>query len=505
MAIVLDEEKIKNILRQVEFYFSDSNLPRDKFLRSTVEQSEDGLVSLALICSFARMRSHLGLGSVKSSDISEETVLAVAEVLRKSSSLKVSEDGKKIGRSTLLFKPEEVIEQVDSRTVAASPFPYDVKIEDVQTFFGQKGKVNSVRLPRNFCDSRVFGGIALIEFSEEDEAKNALKEKLVYAGVDLELKPKNAFDAERLEKKEEFKRNHSNKDSSTRRNDERENKTKEARGSYDSSMESYPKGLIVAFKLIPMPVMASEKQNDSEIIKDEEVNNAEVSKSCETAKSTEDIEIKVKSSESAGEEEEKGNAHGNDIENEERVAAEEKPSEDVAGKGDAQGNDIESEENATTGSSENIESKAENDLPTDVGDKARGSAIVVTREDLKNVFQKFGIVKFIDYSMGQESGYIRFDDPDAAVKARAVSVLNKEGGLVVKKKYIATLDPVTGEAEKDYWTLLRANKDKHRDNSGYRGRGRHGRGGGRHYDGKRSRDFHAAKGRPSKAPKLADD
>lgn len=27
---------------QVEFYFSDSNLPRDKFLRETVEQSDDG-------------------------------------------------------------------------------------------------------------------------------------------------------------------------------------------------------------------------------------------------------------------------------------------------------------------------------------------------------------------------------------------------------------------------------------------------------------------------------
>jgi hypothetical protein len=29
-------------LAQVEFYFSDSNLPRDKFLRETVEQSDDG-------------------------------------------------------------------------------------------------------------------------------------------------------------------------------------------------------------------------------------------------------------------------------------------------------------------------------------------------------------------------------------------------------------------------------------------------------------------------------
>jgi lupus La protein len=71
-AVSLDETKAKNVLRQVrcshdpsqpcnlrdrgclsiplssfrvpqvEFYFSDSNLPRDGFLRKTVEESEDG-------------------------------------------------------------------------------------------------------------------------------------------------------------------------------------------------------------------------------------------------------------------------------------------------------------------------------------------------------------------------------------------------------------------------------------------------------------------------------
>lgn len=51
------------------------------------------VVSLGLICSFSRMRSHLGLGEAKPDDISVDTVAAVAETLRTSSVLKISEDG----------------------------------------------------------------------------------------------------------------------------------------------------------------------------------------------------------------------------------------------------------------------------------------------------------------------------------------------------------------------------------------------------------------------------
>lgn len=45
--------------------------------------------------------------------------------------------------------------------------------------------------------------------------------------------------------------------------------------------------------------------------------------------------------------------------------------------------------------------------------------------------------------MGAESGYIRFEEPEAAQKARAAAVLAEQGGLVVKN-FIATLEPVTG-------------------------------------------------------------
>ncbi|KAL9313423.1 hypothetical protein ACSQ67_018875 [Phaseolus vulgaris] len=89
----LDEETTKKVIRQVEFYFSDSNLLTDGFMRKSITESEDGLISLALICSFNRMRKHLTLGEVKPDGVPEDTVKAVAQTLRNSASLKVSEDG----------------------------------------------------------------------------------------------------------------------------------------------------------------------------------------------------------------------------------------------------------------------------------------------------------------------------------------------------------------------------------------------------------------------------
>uniref|UniRef100_A0A0E0K294 HTH La-type RNA-binding domain-containing protein n=1 Tax=Oryza punctata TaxID=4537 RepID=A0A0E0K294_ORYPU len=442
-ASSIDEAKAKSVLRQVEFYFSDSNLPRDKFLRETVEQREDGLVSLALICSFARMKSHLGLdAAVKPETVPEETVLAVAEVLRCSPVLRVSEDGKMVGRASELLKADEIIDQVDSRTVAASPLPYNVKLEDVQSFFAQHAKVNSVRLPRHITNKRHFCGTALVEFSEEEEAKSVLEKNLFFAGANLEIKPKKEFDAETESKKEAYEKTHPKK---------------------DEQSEGYPKGLIVAFKLKRIMVDGAVQPNsaDNDTATEEGTPNsmkktsAEGSEECATANS--DME-------------------------------EQKPSDDMTEVKEVNAAEaIESGDKCTIDALPESEKKGDNETLSKDDRVLSGNAnSPISREDLKETFKKFGTVRYADFSIGDDSGYLRFEDPKAAEKARMSAVLADEGGLIVKD-HIVTLEPVTGEAEKDYWNTIRGIQGKYKDNRSYKGRAGKNYKGGKQFNGKRGR------------------
>jgi hypothetical protein len=96
------------ILKQVEFYFSDANLPRDKFLW-TLTQSDpkkEGWVSIQQIASFARMQR---FGPQE----------AIVDALRTSKELlEVSEDGTCVRRKIPLVKPsQQQFHDINNRSI----------------------------------------------------------------------------------------------------------------------------------------------------------------------------------------------------------------------------------------------------------------------------------------------------------------------------------------------------------------------------------------------------
>ena len=140
-----DVTKVK-LVNQIEFYFSDSNLPRDKFLRETVENDPEGFVDIALLVTFTRVRSLLGSSERR---IDGDLVAAVAVALDASTQLTVSCDKKRVRRNSELRPRAEVDAEVEQRSLYVSPFPMDVTIDELRAFFSQHVEVLSIRLRRH--------------------------------------------------------------------------------------------------------------------------------------------------------------------------------------------------------------------------------------------------------------------------------------------------------------------------------------------------------------------
>ena len=53
---ILLQDLCEKIVAQVEFYFGDANITKDKFLLKHVKRNKEGFVSLKLISSFKRVK-----------------------------------------------------------------------------------------------------------------------------------------------------------------------------------------------------------------------------------------------------------------------------------------------------------------------------------------------------------------------------------------------------------------------------------------------------------------
>ncbi|KAF9310811.1 hypothetical protein BGZ91_006994, partial [Linnemannia elongata] len=172
-----DEEKAK-ILKQVEFYFSDSNLPVDKFLNELVNKAKDGYVSIAKIASFKRMR-----------DFKDSAL--IVEALRESKTLlEVSEDGLKVRRKV----PIGPIDDYHNRSIYAKGFGEEtpsLQLE-LEQYFGALGDVKQVRMRRK-NGSNEFKGSVFVEYATLDEANKVGSSKLQYNGQDLLVMTKNEY------------------------------------------------------------------------------------------------------------------------------------------------------------------------------------------------------------------------------------------------------------------------------------------------------------------------
>lgn len=173
-----EEDDKAAVLKQVEFYLSDSNLPYDKFMWTLHSKNDDHWIPIATLAGFKRMREYN----------TKYGIPWIAETLRGSEELlEVDEAGANVRRAIELKPPG--MTQFDNSAYAKG-FPDEVPglQQRIEKFFEEYAPIAGVRFRRtDKKDGRKFKNSVFVEFKNK-------------AGLDafLNADPKPTFDGKEL-------------------------------------------------------------------------------------------------------------------------------------------------------------------------------------------------------------------------------------------------------------------------------------------------------------------
>lgn len=170
----------QDIIDQVEYYFGDSNLFRDKFLQAEIAKNE-GWVPLTTLITFKRL-------AALSTDPN-----VIYEALDKSDSglLEISEDHQSIRRHPerpLPEKNEKVRQEIQSRTAYVKGFPKEMEMPEMIEFFKEYPKVSHVVI-RKYVDKPTktykSKGSVFVTFSTREQCAAFLSQDVKYKDAEL--------------------------------------------------------------------------------------------------------------------------------------------------------------------------------------------------------------------------------------------------------------------------------------------------------------------------------
>lgn len=182
------------IVKQLEFYFSDANLPYDKFLQNETK-TDDGWVKISVLLTFKRLAA-----------ISENPTLIVSAIKNATQSiLEVDDSNEKIRRkpdSSVPVADQEFLNELIERSVYCKGFPKTATMDELLDYAATFGdKVITKVTPRRL-KTKAFKGTLYFTFSSKEQAEKFLKQESVkYNDVELERKWEKDF---LEEKKKEY-------------------------------------------------------------------------------------------------------------------------------------------------------------------------------------------------------------------------------------------------------------------------------------------------------------
>ena len=163
------KQLLKNIKDQVEFYFSDANLNRDKYLMKLVGHNGNNYVPLDVLLSFNQLKQM------------NATVKLLQKSLTDSEVLHLNKDMTAVKRRKKVIQP--LPSDLDDRTVVIERLPINTTIPWLNEVCSKFGPVSYISLPR--FGSGSVKGLAFVEFINSDDA--------VLACSVLNAPPRNFF------------------------------------------------------------------------------------------------------------------------------------------------------------------------------------------------------------------------------------------------------------------------------------------------------------------------
>ncbi|KAK3025630.1 hypothetical protein RJ639_042128 [Escallonia herrerae] len=167
---VITEDLQRKIIKQVEYQFGGMSLLANESLAKHINKDPEGFVPISVIASAKKVKSLISNNHL------------LAQALRSSTKLVVSNDGKKIRRKHPFTEKDK--EELQSRTVVAENLPEDNSHQYLEKIFNVVGSVKTIRIchPQECNASRSKGDFlisnkihALVEYETPEVAEKAVE------------------------------------------------------------------------------------------------------------------------------------------------------------------------------------------------------------------------------------------------------------------------------------------------------------------------------------------
>lgn len=195
---------IESIRKQMEFYFGDPNLSRDRYLQNLIAKNHKGYVEIKVMMAFKKIQQFLSTGNIQSF---EDRMATLRSAIKSSPLLKMCKRGLLVKRA-VPFQLETLNDpvnqqEVDLRLVYVENLPSNCTQEALVEIFKAYGTIIYVSLPKTSSKSDSGSstktakcrGYAFVEFATPEAAtaalavNNSIPERFIHSAGNEPLQP----------------------------------------------------------------------------------------------------------------------------------------------------------------------------------------------------------------------------------------------------------------------------------------------------------------------------